>query len=59
VAVFDDPMIETAVLHAATQTGYSIDQHRVELFGRCRPCQDTPRDEAKHEDSRPSAAHRV
>lgn len=39
VGVFDDPAIELAVQHAAEQTGYAIDHHRVELFGRCGPCQ--------------------
>jgi Fur family ferric uptake transcriptional regulator len=40
IGVFDDPAIELAVQHAAEQTGFAIDSHRVELFGRCGACQD-------------------
>ncbi len=38
VGLFVDPEIESAVQRAAAQTGYTIDHHRVELFGRCAAC---------------------
>jgi Fur family ferric uptake transcriptional regulator len=36
---FEDPEIEALQLKVASEHGFTIDRHRLNLYGRCRNCQ--------------------
>lgn len=42
----DDAGLRTVVRDVARQTGYRVDEHRLELFGLCPACQTSGRDAA-------------
>ena len=40
IVEFEDPKIEELQLLVARQHGFTIERHRLDLFGRCRECQE-------------------
>ena len=39
IVEFENPQIEALQQSVASQHGFSIERHRLELYGRCRDCQ--------------------